>query len=220
MKSNMIISLFIMASMSLVHGRVVSSNHGNTATKKNGPPSFCNGLDCPKYSVVDDTHQTWEERQYSASSWASTTLSGVAFDQAQEQMFMKLFEYIQGENELGVKIEMAVPVTLRATIDARTGHFNDDYTLSFYLPYKYQNATAPKPKNPDIFLRTEPQSKIFVRSFPGYMSETKDLFNAGALAADLKDEWGYDHGYIYTAGYDSPWKVFSRHNEVWFMAKN
>lgn len=219
----LVMVMVIMATMSLsVLGRVMSNNHGNKLTKlnKDGQPSFCNDLDCPKYTIIDDTHETWEERQYSAASWVGTTLNGVDFDKAGEKMFMKLFAYIGGENEPGVKVEMSVPVITRATIDAKTGLFVNNYTMSFYLPYKYQNITAPKPTNPDVFLWTEPQSKIFVRSFSGYMSETKDLFNAGAMAADLKDEWDYDHGYIYTAGYDSPWKIFVRHNEIWFVGKN
>lgn len=58
------------------------------------------------------------------------------------------------------------------------------------------------------------------RSFSGYATEKKWLEHAEELTNAL-DKAGekYVKDYFITAGYDSPFRVFERHNEVWFIAK-
>lgn len=42
--------------------------------------------------------QEYEVRQYEASNWVSTSLKGIDYDQAQYTLFMRLFNYISGDN--------------------------------------------------------------------------------------------------------------------------
>ncbi len=60
---------------------------------------------------------------------------------------------------------------------------------------------------------------LFDRTFGGraedehYIKEADNLVKALGDAQDLTQE------YYYTAGYDSPFKLFNRRNEVWFIKK-
>jgi len=60
------------------------------------------------------------------------------------------------------------------------------------------------------------------RSFSGFaMKYDKWRDQAAALGAALeKDGLLFYKEMYWTAGYDAPFKVFNRHNEVWFVPKN
>jgi hypothetical protein len=44
-------------------------------------PSFCHGLDCPKYTVLNST-KDYEVRSYPVSYWASTSIEAMNFSYA------------------------------------------------------------------------------------------------------------------------------------------
>lgn len=61
---------------------------------------------------------------------------------------------------------------------------------------------------------------IFPRSFGGFASPEKYAEEADALARTLRNRGQPFHeDFFYTAGYDSPFKLFNRHNEVWYFKK-
>lgn len=63
-------------------------------------------------------------------------------------------------------------------------------------------------------------SLIFTRSFGGFASPEKYAEEADALARTLRNRGQPFHeDFFYTAGYDSPFKLFNRHNEVWYFKK-
>lgn len=58
------------------------------------------------------------------------------------------------------------------------------------------------------------------RSFSGFASPDKYAEEAEALAKLLRNRGQPFHeDFFYTAGYDSPFKLFNRHNEVWYFRK-
>lgn len=58
------------------------------------------------------------------------------------------------------------------------------------------------------------------RSFGGFASPEKYAEEAQALARILKSAGqSFHEDFYYTAGYDSPFKLFNRHNEVWYFKK-
>jgi len=131
---------------------------------------------------------------------------------------MKLFDYISGENDAGVKIDMTAPVSNRV-IPGQGPTCESNFTISFYVPSQYQDAT-PTPTNPDIFITGHPERRVYVRSFGGRASQEDWIENAAKLGMDLtKAGLNYDASYFYTAGYNGPYTMFNRHNEVWFMAE-
>merc|ERR1712198_173159 len=175
------------------------------------PPSFCRGNDCPKFTILNTTEK-FEIRKYEASRWASTSVSNLHdLNGAMRTGFMRLFNYISGNNERGQKIAMTCPV--RTKIVPGSGPYCEDtFTISFMVPFAVE--TAPKPKDSTVFLEENPESVEYVSTFGGYASNddwTNCLHDLTAAVNGLPvktDHW-------YTAGYDSPLQFWNRHNECW-----
>ncbi|XP_027724200.1 heme-binding protein 2-like isoform X1 [Vombatus ursinus] len=154
-----------------------------------------------------------ELRHYEPGIWASTVIRGGSQKEALRQGFRKLLHYIQGENETETKIEMTVPVTCRVQPGTT------EYKVSFFVPTKHQNS-PPEPTDPDVFLEQRKGAAVFVRSFGGFASVEKFSKEAKALADTLQKEGQSFHSdFYYTAGYNSPFTLFNRHNEVWYFKK-
>jgi len=178
-------------------------------------PAFCNGLECPKFTV-EKTTKEYELRMYPTSSWVSTNIVGMDYDKATSEGFHRLFDYISGANELNMKIDMTAPVTTRV-IPGPGPACESNFTVSFFVPFKYQE-NPPKPTSPDVFISSLPEFEAYVRSFKGFAGQDEYLKEAATLAADLSNATISHHtDFFYTAGYDSPFKPFNRHNEVWYF---
>merc|ERR1711916_94455 len=164
-------------------------------------PWFCHGIDCPVFKVLNANNETtaslWEEREYPSQEWTETYVSGMDLDKAERAGFMRLFNYISpGE-----------------------GPFCEDhYNISFYVPYSLQGK-APEPTSPDVYSVMKPAMRVFVTSFGGYETYAKLQEAASGLAQKLQAHGErFDSEHFYFAGYDSPFRVIDRHNEVWFVA--
>ena len=66
-------------------------------------PAFCNGLDCPEFSLISSENRI-EIREYSDSFWVSTKLKDGEQGDLMRPGFMTLFNYISGKNERKQKI--------------------------------------------------------------------------------------------------------------------
>ena len=130
-------------------------------------------------------------------------------------MFEKLFDYIRGENKMGVEINMTVPVLNEIKDDGK----DQDLKMSFYIPEKCQK-NPPKPKSSDVFIEKR-KFCAYVHSFSGYvMFNFQYLRHLKMLKEGIAKEWPEDKyvkGVYYTAGYDKPTQVTDRHNEVMLM---
>ncbi|KAG7174860.1 Heme-binding protein 2-like 5 [Homarus americanus] len=161
------------------------------------------GIETAPYQVVDTT-QTYEERVYPEQKWVTTWCLSVSHHDATNDMFHKLFNYIAGQNDEGIKIDMTAPVT--TLVQPGEGpNCENNFTMSFYVPAVHQD-NPPTPTNPDV-------------RFHGFTKDEDWITNAALLAEDLQaaDQEDVDFHTYYTAGYDSPFVIFNRTNEVWFM---
>ncbi|XP_064606611.1 heme-binding protein 2-like [Liolophura sinensis] len=196
----------------VVEGSVLKFVPSRRTTKK---PDFCNKLDCPSYNVESSTAD-YELRKYDPSRWVSDVTKGVDFQTAQNTNFMKLFEYIQGNNVEKKKIAMTAPV-LTKIIPGPGPACEDDFTMSFFVSSSEHN--PPKPLDKTVFLTSNSTMSVYVRSFPGYIRSINQwLEEAGKLAKALEGK-AYVKDYYFTAGYDSPFQLLHRHNEIWFLAE-
>jgi len=156
----------------------------------------------------------------------------------ESKMFMELFRYIAGVNQKQEEIEMTRPVVIFHNVTKETPLGNyEDVCMCFYLPSKYQSdhhhtdqheerasrhvaEVPPQPlDNGAVYLYTAPAHHVFVRRFGGFPF-THDHWEKEmkALEADLMfDKHRYQQGQYYTAGYNSPWKLHHRRNEVWMQ---
>lgn len=178
-------------------------------------PSFCHKLDCPLFELVRSLSPSVEIRQYPVQQWVSYSELNTDFDSSMTDGFNKLFQYISGSNDKQVKVEMTAPVLLR--VIASQGPFcKTNFTTSFYVPRQYQTASPPKPSENDVFLDSYGEDQVAVLSFGGFAkfedakTQLLDLYNtltSYQIAYD-QDTWAF-------AGYDAPYRVSGRHNEVW-----
>jgi len=181
------------------------------------PPAFCNGIDCPKYTVISQT-KDYEIREYEMSQWVSVNQKGISWRESQYALFMKLFKYISGENQEKKKVAMTAPVIDRI-IPGQGPACEDDFTLSFFV--SPSAGTPPAPSDPTVKLAKMPKMRVYVRAFGGYAMFSFDTWaqQASTLVNAIGDTSKYHTDFYYTAGYDSPARLFNRHNEIWFIAK-
>lgn len=183
-------------------------------------PTFCKKLDCPLYKVIESQKDKYELREYEQILWVGTRVQNIDYDQATYTNFMKLFRYISGNNAKSKKIAMTVPV-LNKIIPGQGPACESDFTMDFFLTQDASKfSTYPRPNNTEVTIVTTPKLRAYVRSFSGYF-RSYDAWRKEAmkLIADIGDQSKYDTSAWYTAGYDSPFTLFNRHNEVWFIAK-
>ncbi|KAL3853410.1 hypothetical protein ACJMK2_016950 [Sinanodonta woodiana] len=182
------------------------------------PPAFCHKLKCPYYDLLEST-KDYDLRSYKYSMWVSTNVAGIDFKQATYEAFMRLFKYIQGNNEKGIKIDMTVPVTTKL-IPGQGPACERNFTMAFYVDKDM--GLPPRPNDTRVFItRTPDNFTVYVRSFSGFTpSEESWTKQAEALYNALSNKGlTFETDFYYTAGYDSPFKIFYRHNEIWFLKK-
>jgi len=180
------------------------------AVQCSAKPQFCGKYDCPQYTVPTKTDD-YELRCYQSYKWVRTTVSGFFFRSS--KAFMRLFRYIEGENERKMKINMTVPVLM----EKEHGLISTKENMSFFIPFVHQ-ANPPRPTSSDVYLKNVPSFCVYVRTFSGLMEWGEWWHYWKLLNALNKDGKSYKKDFYITAGYNSPmtWP-WERHNEIWFV---
>lgn len=185
------------------------------------PPDFCHDLDCPPYEVVetlDDVGLAVELRSYAPGWWVSTRVKGMQYDKATATGFWRLFKYISGWNKEQQKVAMTAPVTVKVT-PGQGPACEDDFVVSFFIPFDFQSH-PPLPADDAVELRSQQKLDVYVYGFGGFASGSTYVAEAARVIAALEDHGrAFDESYFLTAGYDSPFRLRGRHNEVWIPAK-
>ncbi|GAA6091956.1 heme-binding protein 2 [Tachysurus ichikawai] len=174
------------------------------------------GFENPKYTPQKSKGDDYEVRRYSTTQWVSTTVSGSEQDEALSTGFRRLFKYIQGNNDKQVKVDMTSPVT--CLINPGDGpSCESSFTVSFYLPEEHQ-AEPPKPSIPEIIFENRKEFTVFVRTFGGFANSQNTREELLKLTESLKrDGMKFKEAPYYRVGYDSPFKLVNRRNEVWLI---
>jgi hypothetical protein len=155
--------------------------------------------------VVDKKYDTFEIRSYEASLFTSVKLSTKEFKQASSQGFSILAGYIFGGNEENEKIAMTSPVTMS---------LEDSMTVMFMVPKKFNKQTLPKPSESKIEFRQEPAKTVAAITFGGWANDTKIENYKEKLKVALDAERIPYTNQFYYLGYNPPFEVFNRKNEV------
>ncbi|XP_058234490.1 heme-binding protein 2 [Hemibagrus wyckioides] len=174
------------------------------------------GFENPKYTTQKSKGDDYEVRTYHTTQWVSTTVSGPEQDEALSTGFRRLFKYIQGNNEKQVTVDMTSPVT--CLVNPGEGPTcESSFTVSFYLPEEHQ-AEPPKPSIPEIFFENRKEFTVFVRTFGGFANSQNTSEELLKLIESLKrDGMRFKEAPYYRVGYDSPFKLVNRRNEVWLI---
>lgn len=182
-------------------------------------PWFYHGLDGPKFTekIVDNNVTA---RSYEAALWSSTSVESQSLKDATNIGFNRLFNYIQGENDQKVLIDMTTPVMTKVVPGAGP-NCNSTFTISFYVPYIYQTAKGPPLPAADsqIVIETIKPFYVAVAAYDGFsydaeaIAETAVLSNQVSNSKDVSVPLTSD--YWFSVSYDPPFRVSNRHNEVW-----
>ncbi|KAM9393654.1 heme-binding protein 2-like [Pholidichthys leucotaenia] len=173
---------------------------------------FCTETqECLLFDVICESAE-YEVRHYNSVKWVSTNDTSISERVATVKSFYRLFQYISGKNELGVKIEMTTPVVVRVPKVSFFEH--GTYTMSFLLPSEYQE-DPPKPTNDKVYIHSTPDMKMYVKSYGGMMFPTAKRMSEKLVKALDSSKATYKTGYYYRVGYNSPFTFLERHNEVW-----
>jgi len=181
-------------------------------------PSFCHHLDCPKYNVTySNSTANLEIRVYEQVKWVRTNVSELSnFTLAMEIGFMKLFDYISGANVNGSKIPMAAPVTNKIIPGAGPA-CDTVFQISFFIPFEFQD-NPPLPTNDTVFIADDPELTRAVYQFGGFANKWNEVLPPIKDLHDALTSYGqydFNPNINYVCGYDSPYHVFNRHNEIW-----
>ncbi|XP_054463308.1 heme-binding protein 2 [Anoplopoma fimbria] len=179
--------------------------------------SFCTETEqCLLFDLICDTDE-YEVRHYDSVKWVSTDETHFSMDIATMKAFRRLFDYINGTNENGNNIKMTAPVLLKVS-DTKYFWQKGTYTMSFLLPLEHQK-NPPKPTDDKVYINKMPDMNVYVKSYGGWMMSWFDQKHASDLSSALNSVGAeYKKGFHYAAGYNSPMKIFNRHNEVWYVA--
>ena len=153
------------------------------------------------YEVVKENKE-YEIRKYSDRLVVET-------NSTEGNGFRKLFNYISGNNDESQEIKMTVPVTQEIK--------NENMTMQFYLPLKFNKDNAPKPSNPDIKILTIDGGYYAVIKYSGRSSDKNFLKNRDILKKQLKQDNITIKGSPIRASYNSPFTLpMLKRNEVMY----
>jgi hypothetical protein len=135
----------------------------------------------------------------------------------------RLFDYIQGKNDYGEKIEMTAPVLTE--VSPSDGPLcESSFVVSFYVP-KLNQADPPPAKG--LAVQRWKPTYAAVREFGGFVADSDVGVEAAALqeslagtvwSAAIEKSRGADDKSTYTvAQYNSPFEFDSRVNEIWML---
>lgn len=154
---------------------------------------------------VTKTYDSFEIRDYEPTLFTSVKLSTKNYKESSSKGFSILAGYIFGDNDRNEKIAMTSPVAMT---------LEDPITMLFMVPKKFEKEKLPQPNQPQIVFKKEPAKTVAAISFNGWADDDKIKHYKKKLKFALeKEEIPYTNRF-YFLGYNAPYEVFNRKNEV------
>ena len=167
--------------------------------------SFRTGdIETPDYKVVK-TNGDVEIREYPKMLVAQTSLPSSSFENAGSNGFRTIAGYIFGGNQGNQKIAMTAPVVM---------NMGDSATMYFVMPKQYQKEQLPTPNSPNVRIVDEAPKTLAVIKYGGFSSDKEIKRYCKKLEETLtQNHIQWKGGFMYM-GYNAPWDVVNRRNEV------
>lgn len=180
----------------------------------------------PKYTVIE-SNDVYEIREYEPVIIAKTTIEG-SRDQATNEGFRRIADYIFGNNTVNESIAMTAPVTTQGATSQSSEKIamtapvtssqdeSGSFTTAFVMPSKYTMETLPKPVTDYVQIEEVPEKTYAVLRFSGYVWDEKVQNKRDMLIDALKaNNVNYNDKYSLSQ-YNPPWTPwFMRRNEIW-----
>ncbi len=175
----------------------------------------------PKYRIESKTG-SYEIRKYESTIVAETLIEA-NFEQAGNQAFRILADYIFGNNKTKTKIDMTAPVAqtpssekIAMTAPVTQSKDASGQIVQFTMPENYTLETLPTPNDARVRLRVIPARKVAVYSYSGSWSESRFNEKLLAFTSELKVNNVKTIGQPIFARFNSPFQIwFLRRNEIW-----
>jgi SOUL heme-binding protein len=148
----------------------------------------------------------FEIRFYPKAIMATVSTPRQGEEPGARQNFRTLAGYIFGGNKAQKKIAMTAPVYMERDTNANK--------MSFVLPSGYKMTDLPDPNDTNIKLHYSDEGYYAALLFGGFASESK-IKRKEAELKELLHKKGYEvAGAFSYLGYNAPWEIISRENEI------
>ena len=156
------------------------------------------------YEVIN-TYQSFEIRRYEEALFTSIRLNSTSYKQASSKGFSILANYIFGGNDRKQRIAMTSPVTMT---------LEDNMRVMFMIPNSLERDDMPLPNDRLIDFILEPKKTLAVVTFGGWSSDKKIAKYKSRLTEALSNEGIQHENKFFVFGYNPPYEIFNRRNEV------
>ncbi len=158
-----------------------------------------------KYTVILKD-KDFEIRFYPSATIATINSNAKTYKELSGPGFRKLAGYIFGGNETNTSISMTSPVHM---------DINDSVSsMSFVMPSSYNQENLPKPNDPNVLIQKTPDEYVAVMQFGGYASDKDLILYTEKLNNILKEKGITSYGHARFLGYNPPFQVLNRRNEI------
>ena len=156
------------------------------------------------YDVIN-AYQSFEIRRYEEALFSSIHLNSTSYKQGSSKGFSILANYIFGGNDRKQRIAMTSPVTMT---------LEDNMRVMFMIPNSLERDDMPLPNDRLIDFILEPKKTLAVVTFGGWASDKKIAKYKSRLTEALSNEGIQHENKFFVFGYNPPYEIFNRRNEV------
>ena len=147
-----------------------------------------------------------EIRYYPATTMAKVTTNIKTYKDLGHSGFGTLAKYIFGGNSEKKQIAMTSPVHMEISDSVSS--------MAFVMPSKFNKDNLPSPDNANVVIETVEAEYVAVISFGGFADEASIKENKDRLTSILKKKGITYHGNFRFLGYNPPYQLVGRRNEV------
>ena len=158
-----------------------------------------------KYDVIlkeDD----FEVRFYPSATIATIRSDAKTYKELSGPGFRQLAGYIFGGNQEKTSIAMTAPVHM---------DINDSgSTMSFVMPSGFNETNLPEPNDPGVVIEKTKEEHVAAIRFSGFASEDDLKLYTMKLQNILQDKGISSYGHFRYLGYNPPYQLIGRRNEI------
>lgn len=157
------------------------------------------------YKVIQ-IEKEFEIRHYPSATMALVTSSLKSYRELGNTGFRKLAGYIFGGNKENKRIAMTSPVHMEIS--------NTVSSMSFVMPTSYNKDNLPQPNNSEIKIKVSEPEYVAALQFGGFATTSRIEKHKAQLKKLLEDKGISYYGNFRYLGYNPPFQLFGRRNEV------
>ncbi|TAE47961.1 MAG: heme-binding protein [Bacteroidetes bacterium] len=164
-----------------------------------------NQTETQAYTVIR-VEKEFEIRYYPSAMMAMVSSTSKSYRDLGNAGFGKLATYIFGGNNENKKIAMTSPVHMDMG--------DTTSTMAFVLPSGYHEGNLPKPNDNSISIKASAPEYVAVIKFGGFATTESIQKHIEILQKSLAEKGLSHRGNFRFLGYNPPYQVFGRRNEV------